>query len=141
VTCGEPNERGTSDEEANLRNVTRCAIPASLLVASLLGGSAGFTLLLVGLAVLAVVALAFYGDFVDGSADDSTGALNVGLSSLALLLVLIAAFARGQAVGAGVPALTISSTVAAIVLLGAQSAVWCSGRLNRAVIVGLLRSL
>src|SRR4051812_4222800 len=71
VTWREPNERGTSDEEANLRNVTRCAIPASLLVASLLGGSAGFTLLLLGLAVLAVVALAFYGDFVDGSADDS----------------------------------------------------------------------
>jgi hypothetical protein len=120
--------------------VARCAIPASLLVSALVAGSAGFVLLLFAVAVLAVMALAFFGELVDGSADESTGALHVGLSSLALLLALIAAAARGQAVGDEVPALATSATIGALLLLGLQGGIWCSSRVSRATIVGLLRS-
>jgi hypothetical protein len=120
-------------------------LPACPLLAALVADARGlhalaFYCVLVAVPVLAVTALAFFGELVDGSADEGSGALYVGVSALALLLVVIAAAARARAVDATVPALGTSAAVGALLLLGLQTCVWCSGRLNRAAIVSILRT-
>jgi hypothetical protein len=121
-------------------------LPAGPLVAALAADARGthdlaFYCVLFAVPVLAITALAFFGELVDGSADEGSGALYVGLTALALLLVVIAAAARARAVDATVPALGTSAAVGALLLLGLQTCVWCSGRLNRAAIVSILRTL
>jgi len=130
---------------AKLRAVGRMLLPACPLVAALVADGRGirtlaFYCVLAAVPLLAVTALAYFGELVDGSADEGSGALYVGLSGLALLLAVIAAAARARAVGATVPALGTSAAVGALLLLGLQSCVWCSGRLNRAAIVSILRA-
>jgi hypothetical protein len=120
-------------------------LPACPLLGALVADARGlhtlaFYCVLVAVPVLAVTSLAFFGELVDGSADEGSGALYVGLTALALLLVLIAAAARAHAVDATVPALGTSAAVGALLLLGLQTCVWCSGRLTRAAIVSILRT-
>jgi hypothetical protein len=120
-------------------------LPACLLLGALAADARGlhtlaFYCVLAAVPVLAVTALAFYGELVDGSADEASGALYVGLIGLALLLTLIAAAARARAVDATVPALGTSAVVGAMLLIGLQMCVWCSGRISRAAIVSVLRT-
>ena len=89
-------------------------------------------LALAAIPALAVTAISFYGELVDGSADDEAGAVYVGLTSLALLLLLIGASVRAHTLeNAAVPALGISTLVGALALLGLQLGVWTSLRLSR----------
>ena len=130
---------------AKLKAVQRMLLPACPLLAALVADARGlhvlaFYCVLAAVPLLAVTALAYFGELVAGSADGASGALYVGLTALALLLAVIAAAARARAVGATVPALGTSAAVGALLLLGLQSCVWCSGRLNRAAIVSLLRA-
>ncbi len=123
----------------------RSVLPAGLLVGTLVADTRGshsvsFYLVLLAVPALAFAALSFFGELVDGTADEAAGALYVGLSALSLLLVLVAAAARANA-DASVPAIGSSAVVGAFGLLAIQSAVWCSGRLSRAAIVSILRSL
>jgi hypothetical protein len=120
-------------------------LPACLLVGALAADARGlhalaFYCVLAAVPVLAVTALAFFGELVDGSADEASGALHVGLAGLALLLVVVAAAARAHALDATVPALGTSAAVGALLLLGFQTCVWCSGRISRAAIVSVLRT-
>jgi hypothetical protein len=125
--------------------VRRSVLPAGLLVGTFAADtrdahSLSLYLLLLAVPVLAFAALGFFGELVDGTADENVGALYVGLSALALLLVLVSAAARANAY-AGVPAIASSAVVGALGLLAIQSLVWCSGRLSRATILAMLRAL
>jgi len=98
-------------------------------------------LALAAIPALAVTAISFYGELVDGSADDEAGAVYVGLTSLALLLLLIGASVRAHTLeNAAVPALGISTLVGALALLGLQLGVWTSLRLSRERPVNAQRS-
>jgi hypothetical protein len=125
--------------------VRRSVLPAGLLVGTFVADTHGshsvsFYLVLLAVPALAFSALSFFGELVDGTADETVGALYVGLSALSLLLVLVGAAARANAY-ANVPALGNSALVGAFGLLAIQSAVWCSGRLSRAEVVSMLKSL
>jgi hypothetical protein len=120
----------------------RSVLPASLLAGALLAGpSIGLYLVLAAIPALAFAALSAFGDFVDGSADDDAGALNVGLVGLALLLVVIGAGARANALDSAVPALGNSTLVGALALLGIRFAVWWSRNVTRKSLTAALRSL
>jgi hypothetical protein len=97
-------------------------------------------LVLTAIPALAVTALSFFGDLVEGSADAEAGAVYVGLTSLALLLSIIGAAVRANALADGaIPALGISALVGALTLLGVQLAVWTSLRLSRERLVNTAR--
>jgi hypothetical protein len=97
-------------------------------------------LVLTAIPALAVTALSFFGDLVEGSADAEAGAVYVGLTSLALLLSIIGAAVRANALADGaIPALGISALVGALTLLGVQLAVWTSLRLSRERLVNAAR--
>jgi hypothetical protein len=98
-------------------------------------------LVLAAIPAAAVTALSFFGDLVEGSADAEAGAVYVGLTSLALSLLLIGAAVRANTLqDAAVPALGSSALVGALALLGLQLAVWTSLRLSRDRAVNAQRS-
>jgi len=98
-------------------------------------------LVLGAIPAVAVTALSFFGDLVEGSADTEAGAVYVGLTSLALVLLLIGAAVRANTVADGaIPALGVSTLVGALTLLGLQLAVWTSLRLSRERLVNAARS-
>jgi hypothetical protein len=96
---------------------------------------------LAAIPAVAVTALSFFGDLVEGSADSDAGAVYVGLTSLALLLLLIGAAVRANTLAhSAIPALGVSTLVGALTLLGLQLAVWTSLRLSRERLVNVQRS-
>jgi len=98
-------------------------------------------LVLAAIPAVAVTALSFFGDLVEGSADSDAGAVYVGLSSLALVLLLIGAAVRANTLAhSAIPALGVSTLVGALTLLGLQLAVWTSLRLSRERLVNVQRS-
>ena len=98
-------------------------------------------LVLAAIPAVAVTALSFFGDLVEGSADSDAGAVYVGLTSLALLLLLIGAAVRANTLAhSAIPALGVSTLVGALALLGLQLAVWTSLRLSRERLVNVQRS-
>jgi hypothetical protein len=125
--------------------VPRTAISAALLLAAVMADSTGarsvaFYLVLAAIPAVAISALSFFGDLVEGSADDEAGALYVGLTGLALILLVIGAAVRANALSdAALPALGISAVVGALALIGLQLAVWVSLRLSRERLVKVLQ--
>ena len=98
-------------------------------------------LVLAAIPAVAVTALSFFGDLVEGSADSDAGAVYVGLTSLALVLLLIGAAVRANTLAhSAIPALGVSTLVGALMLLGLQLAVWTSLRLSRERLVNVQRS-
>jgi hypothetical protein len=98
-------------------------------------------LVLAAIPAVAVTALSFFGDLVEGSADSDAGAVYVGLTSLALLLLLIGAAVRANTLAhSAIPALGVSTLVGALTLLGLQLAVWTLLRLSRERMVNVQRS-
>jgi hypothetical protein len=124
----------------------RTALSASLLLAALAADGAGarslaFYLVLAAIPAVAVSALAFFGDLVEGSADDEAGALYVGLTSLALVLLVIGAAVRANALrDAALPALGVSAVVGALALVALQLIVWVSLHVSRERLVDVLHS-
>jgi hypothetical protein len=118
-------------------SVGRSAISAALVLGAVVadGGHAralALYLVLAAIPAVAVTALSFFGDLAEGSADSDAGAVYVGLTSLALVLLVIGAAVRSNAVAhSPVPALGVSTLVGALALLGLQLAVWASLRLSR----------
>ena len=103
--------------------------------------SLAFYLVLAAIPAVAVAALSLFGDLVEGSADHEAGALYVGLTGIALALLMIGAAARANTLKhAVVPALGVSAVAGALALLALQLAVWASLRLSRERIVASLRS-
>ena len=121
--------------------MARSAISAALILGAVAADgeharTLAFYLVLAAIPAVAVTALSFFGDLVEGSADGEAGSVYVGLSALALLLLLIGAAVRSNALAEGpVPALAVSSLVGALALLGLQLAVWTSLRLSRERVV------
>jgi hypothetical protein len=117
--------------------VTRSAISAALVLGAVVADgeharAVALYLVLAAIAAVAVAALSFFGDLVEGSADAEAGAVYVGLTSLALLLLLIGAAVRANTLADGsIPALGASTLVGALALLGLQLAVWSTLRLSR----------
>ena len=107
----------------------RSVVPSVLLAGTLLADGRGlhslaFYLLLAAIPAVAVTALTFFGELVEGSADGEAGALYVGLATIALVLLVIAAAVRSNAVDhTTVPALGISAAVGGLGLLLLQLAV------------------
>ena len=98
-------------------------------------------LALAAIPAVAVAALSFFGDLVEGGADAEAGALYVGLTSLALILLVIGGAVRANALGGdAIPALGVSTLVGALALLGLQLAVWTSLRLSRERLVNVQHS-
>jgi hypothetical protein len=126
--------------------VRRSAISAALVLGAVVADSehartVALYLVLAAIPAVAVAALSFFGDLVEGSADSEAGAVYVGLTSLALVLLLIGAAVRANTLaGDAVPALGVSSVVGALTLLGLQLAVWTSLRLSRERVVNTSRS-
>ena len=124
----------------------RTALPASLLLAAVIADSGGarslaFYLVLAAIPAVAVAALSFFGDLVEGSADDEAGALYVGLTGIALVLLVIGAAVRANALrDAALPALGTSAVVGALALIGLQLTVWVSLHLSRERLVNVLHS-
>ena len=115
----------------------RCAIATALVLGAVIaaaGDARSLTLYLVLAAIVAVsiAALSFFGELVEGSADHEAGAVYVGLTSLALVLLVIGAAIRSNTLAdRSVPALGVSTLVGALALLGLQLAVWATLRLSR----------
>ena len=124
----------------------RTALSASLLLAAVIADSGGarslaFYLVLAAIPAVAISALSFFGDLVEGSADDEAGALYVGLTGLALILLVVGAAVRANALrDAALPALGISAVVGALALIGLQLTVWSSLHLSRERLVNVLHS-
>lgn len=82
----------------------------------------GFYVLVFALAAVAVGALTAFGDLVElpgGAPGEALARLEAACSGLGVVFVLIAAAARGQTAAADtVPALAVSATVGALLLLG-----------------------
>jgi hypothetical protein len=117
--------------------VRRSAISAALVLGAVVADgqharTVALYLVLAAIPAVAMTALSFFGDLVDGSADAEAGAVYVGLTSLALILLLIGAAVRANTLADGaIPALGVSALVGALALLGLQLAVWTSLRLSR----------
>jgi len=131
------HREGPSGVAANLWRVRRSAISAVLVLAAVAAAGAGARVaalyfLLAAIVVVALAALSFFSELLEGSADAEAGAIYVGLSTLALVLLVLGAAVRSNTLAdQAVPALGLSSLVAALVLLGVQLAVWSSLRLSR----------
>jgi hypothetical protein len=120
----------------------RCVVPALLLAGALIvGPSLGLYLVLAAIPALAFAALTSFGELVDGSADAEAGALNVGLVGIALLLAVIGAAARANALDSAVPALGYSTLVGSLTLLAIRFVVWWAQNVTRARLTAALRSL
>ena len=124
----------------------RSLLPAALLVGAVLADSGGahslaLTLVLLAIPAVAIASLSFFGDLADGSADRDAGALYVGLTSIALVLLVIGAAVRSNGIpDDGVPALGVSTVVGALGLLGLQLAVRAWLYVSRNGIVPLRRA-
>ena len=87
--------------------VRRSAISAALVVGAVAADGEqahglALYLLLAAVTAVAFTALSFFGDLVEGSADEEAGALYVGLTSLALVLLVIGAAVHANTLdGAG----------------------------------------
>jgi hypothetical protein len=131
---------------AKLGAVPRTLLSAALLLAAVVADGAGartaaLYLVLAAIPAVGVAALSFYGDLVEGSADDEAGALYVGLTSLALVLLVVSAAVRANALrDAAMPALGTSAVVGALALIGMQLAVWISLNLSRERLVNVLHT-
>ena len=121
----------------------RSAISAALVLGAVVADgqharTVALYLVLAAIPAVAMTALSFFGDLVDGSADAEAGAVYVGLTSLALILLLIGAAVRANTLADGaIPALGVSALVGALALLGLQLAVWTSLRLSRERVVNV----
>lgn len=126
--------------------VRRTAISAALVLGAVVadGGHArsiALYLVLAAIPAVAVAGLSFFGDLVEGSADADAGAVYVGLTSLALILLVIGAAARANTIaGEAVPALGVSTLVGALALLGLQLVVGISLRMSRERLVQVQHS-
>ena len=115
----------------------RSAIPAALVLSAVVAAGAGaraaaLYLVLAAIVAVALAALSFFSDLVEGSADADAGAIYVGLTTLSLVLLVLGAAVRSNTLAdQAVPALGLSTLVGALVLLGVQLAVWSSLRLSR----------
>ena len=124
----------------------RSAISAALVLAAVVADgqharTVALYLVLAAIPAVAMTALSFFGDLVDGSADAEAGAVYVGLTTLALILVLIGAAVRANTLAdSAIPALGLSTLVGALALLGLQLAVWTSLRLSRERVVNVQHS-
>src|SRR5262249_27015450 len=98
-------------------------------------------LLLAALPAVAIAALSFFGDLVEGSADHEAGALYVGLTALAVPLVVIATAAQANTLDhASVPAPGPSAVGGAPARPGLRPAVWMSLRLSRERLVRVVKA-
>jgi hypothetical protein len=126
--------------------VRRSAISASLVLGAVVADgeharTVALYLVLAAIPAVAVAALSFFGDLVEGSADSEAGAVYVGLTSLALILLVIGAAVRANTLAGGaIPALGVSTLIGALALLGLQLAVWTSLRLSRERLVNVQHS-
>jgi hypothetical protein len=126
--------------------VRRCSISAALILGAVIAdGEHARTVtlyfVLAAIPAVAVAALSFFGELVEGSADAQAGAVYVGLTSLALLLLVIGAAIRANTLAdRAIPALGVSTLVGALALLGLQLAVWTSLHLSRERVVNVRRS-
>ena len=124
----------------------RSAISAALVLGAVVADgqharTVALYLVLAAIPAVALTALSFFGDLVDGSADAEAGAVYVGLTTLALMLVLIGAAVRANTLAdSAIPALGLSTLVGALALLGLQLAVWTSLRLSRERVVNVQHS-
>jgi hypothetical protein len=124
--------------------VPRTAVSAGLLLAAVVADGAGvrtlaFYLVLAAIPAVAIAALCFFGDLVEGSADGEAGALYVGLTAISLILLVIGAAVRANALrDAALPALGISAVVGALVLIVLQLTVWASLHFTRERLVKVL---
>lgn len=115
----------------------RSAISAALVLGAVVAAGAGardaaLYLVLAAIVAVALAALSFFGELVEGSADAEAGAIYVGLTTLSLVLLVLGAAVRSNTLAdQAVPALGLSTLVGALVLLGVQLAVWSSLRLSR----------
>jgi hypothetical protein len=121
-----------SDAAAKLWRMGRRAFPVALVLAAGLADvrelhALAFYLLVAAVPATAVSALAFFGDLVDrpGNAPGVTLArVQVALTTLGLMLIVVAAAARGQAaVASGVPPLGVSALVGCLGVFAAQGMV------------------
>jgi hypothetical protein len=126
--------------------VPRTALSASLLLAAVVADSSGarslaFYLVLAAIPAVAIAALSLFGDLVEGSADDEAGALYVGLTGLALVLLVIGTAVRANALqDAALPALGTSAVVGALALIGLQLTIWVSLHVSRDRLVNAVHS-
>jgi len=117
--------------------VRRSAISAALVLGAVAAAGAGargaaLYLVLAAIVAVALAALSFFGELIEGSADAEAGAIYVGLTTLSLVLLVLGAAVRSNTLAdQAVPALGLSTLVGALVLLGVQLAVWSSLRLSR----------
>jgi hypothetical protein len=124
----------------------RSVPPAALLVGAVLADGGGahslaLTLVLLAIPAVSIAALSFFGELADGSADRDAGALYVGLTSIALVLLVIGAAVRSSGVPhSGVPALGVSTVVGALALLGLQLTVRTWLHVSRNGVVPLRRA-
>jgi len=127
--------------------VRRCAISAALVLGAVVADgadarTAALYLVLAAIPAVAVAALSFFGELAEGSADAEAGAVYVGLTSLALVLLVIGAAVRSNTVADhSVPALAVSTLVGALCLLGLQLTVWASLRFSRERLVSAAQRL
>ena len=124
----------------------RSSLTAAILVAALVADAHGarslsFYLVLAAIPALSWTALAHFAELVDGRAADDTGALNVGLSALALALVVLGAGVRAHALaGEALPALGTSALVGALALIGLQLTIAVVTRFSRARVLEAVRA-
>ncbi len=115
----------------------RSAISAALVLGAVAAAGAGaraaaLYLVLAAIVAVALAALSFFGELVEGSADAEAGAIYVGLTTLTLVLLVLGAAVRSNTLAdQAVPALGLSTLVGALVLLSVQLAVWGSLRMSR----------
>jgi len=126
--------------------VPRTVLSAGILLAAVMADGAGarslaFYLVLAAIPAVAIAALSFFGDLVEGSADGEAGALYVGLTAIALILLVIGAAVRANALrDTALPALGVSAVAGALALIVLQLTVWVSLHVSRERLVKVLHS-
>jgi len=117
---------------AKVRHMGRRVLPVALVLAAGLADvrelhALAFYLLVAAVPATAVSALAFFGDLVEtpgGAAHVTYARLQVVLTTLGLVLIVVAAAVRGQAaLEAGVPAVSVSALVACLLVFASQGLV------------------